>query len=129
MALKWRVFLVIAVGILISTLDGSILNIANPTIARDFNVEVDDVQWVVTAYLLTITSSLIFFGRCGDRRGSNRIYTWGFLVFTLGSLGCSQAVSLPMLIVTRMFQGLGASMMMATGIGIVSNAFPDGERG
>jgi EmrB/QacA subfamily drug resistance transporter len=127
--LKWRVFLVVAIGILISTLDGSILNIANPSIARDFNVEIDAVQWVVTAYLLVITSSLIFFGRLGDKRGSNRIYTWGFLIFTLGSLGCSQSFSLPMLIGTRMFQGLGASMMMATGIGIVSNTFPAGERG
>lgn len=127
--LKWRIFIVVAIGIFMSTLDGSILNIANPTIAQNFNVEIDDVKWVVTAYLLVITSTLIFFGRLGDQRGSNRIFTWGFLVFSLGSLGCSLSFTLPMLIGIRIFQGLGASMMMATGIGIVSNAFPDGERG
>ncbi len=127
--LKWRVFLVVAIGILISTLDSSILNIANPSIAREFGVDINDVQWVVNAYLLVVTSSLILFGRLGDRRGSNRIYTWGFLVFTLGSLGCSMAANLPWLISMRILQGLGASMMMATGIGIVSNIFPDNERG
>ena len=127
--LKWRVFLIIAVGILISTLDSSILNIANPSIAREFGVELQDIQWVVNAYLLVITATLIFFGRLGDIKGSNRIFTWGFLVFAVGSLGCSMATNLPMLIATRVFQGLGASMMMATGIGIVSNIFPDAERG
>lgn len=127
--LKWRVFLIVAIGILISTLDGSILNIANPTIARELNVQIDDVEWVVTAYLLVITSSLIFFGRLGDKKGSNRIYTWGFLLFTLGSLGCSLSRSLLLLVATRMFQGVGASMMMATGTGIVFNTFPAGERG
>lgn len=121
--------MIVAIGILISTLDGSILNIANPSIAREFNIHIEDVQWVVTAYLLVITSSLIFFGRLGDKIGSNKIYTWGFLLFTLGSLGCSLSRTLWLLIATRMFQGIGASMMMATGIGIVSNTFPSGERG
>lgn len=127
--LKWRVFIIVAIGILISTLDGSILNIANPSIARELNLQIEDVQWVVTAYLLVITSSLIFFGRLGDKRGSNKVYTWGFLLFTLGSLGCSLSRTLVILISARMFQGIGASMMMATGIGIVANIFPAGERG
>ena len=127
--LKWRVFLIIAVGILISTLDSSILNIANPSIAREFGVELQDIQWVVNAYLLVTTATLIFFGRLGDIRGSNRIFTWGFLVFALGSWGCSLSRSLMILVGMRILQGLGASMMMATGIGIVSNIFPDAERG
>jgi len=105
------------------------LNIANPSIARELNLQIEDVQWVTTAYLLVITSSLIFFGRLGDKKGSNKVYTWGFLLFTAGSLGCSLSRSLFMLIATRMFQGVGASMMMATGIGIVANTFPSGERG
>ncbi len=127
--LKWQVFAIVSIGILISTLDGSILNIANPSIARELNLQIEDVQWVVTAYLLVITSSLIFFGRLGDKKGSNKVYTWGFLLFTLGSLGCSLSRTLVMLIALRMFQGIGASMMMATGIGIVANIFPAGERG
>jgi len=126
---KWRVFAVIALGILISTIDGSIVNIANPSIAKDLQVGIESVQWVVLSYLLVITSSLIFFGRLGDRQGSSKIFSWGFILFTAGSLGCSLAPSLMILIGARMFQGLGASMMMATGIGIVANAFPTDERG
>ncbi len=127
--LKWQAFLVVSIGIFISTLDGSILNIANPSIAHDLHVDMEQVQWVITAYLLVITASLIFFGRLGDRIGSHKIYTYGFLVFSLGSLGCSLSRSLMVLIAARVLQGLGASMMMATGIGIVSNMFPTGERG
>ncbi|PKM78518.1 MAG: MFS transporter [Firmicutes bacterium HGW-Firmicutes-15] len=129
MDLKWQAFCIVSIGIFISTLDGSILNIANPSIAHDIQVNMEEVQWVVTAYLLVITSSLIFFGRLGDKVGSNKVYTYGFLVFTLGSLGCSLSRSLLILIAARIFQGLGASMMMATGIGIISNIFPSGERG
>ena len=112
-----------------STLDGSILSIANPSIAKDFNVSMEAVKWVVTSYMLMITASLIFFGRLGDKIGSNKIYTGGFLVFTVGSLCCSLSPSLPLLIASRVFQGIGASMLMATGIGIISNTFPSGERG
>ncbi len=126
---KWRVFLIVAIGILISTLDSSILNIANPSIAREFGVNMADIQWVANAYLLVITATLIFFGRLGDRRGSNHIYTWGFLIFALGSLACSLSRTLVVLIIMRVSQGIGASMMMATGIGIVSNIFPEDERG
>jgi EmrB/QacA subfamily drug resistance transporter len=127
--LKWQVFIIVSIGIFISTLDGSILNIANPSIAHDLQVNMEQIQWVVTAYLLVITSSLIFFGRMGDKSGSNKVYTYGFLIFALGSFACSISISLLFLIAARMFQGLGASMMMATGIGIVSNIFPSGERG
>lgn len=126
---KWRVFGIVAVGIFIATLDGSIVNIANPSIAEDFGISIDQVEWVVTTYLLAITATLIFLGRLGDKIGSHKIYTYGFLIFSLGSLACSLAGTLALLIFARLLQGLGASMMMATGIGIVSNTFPPEERG
>jgi len=126
---KWKVLIVICVGIFMSTLDGSILNIANPTIARSMSVSMQQVQWVVTAYMLVITATLLFFGKLGDQKGSSKIYTYGFLVFTIGSFLCSLASALQFLIAARIFQAIGASMMMATGIGIVSNAFPAKQRG
>lgn len=126
---KWQVLWVVSIGIFMSTLDGSILNIANPTIAHNLQVSMQQIQWVVTAYMLIITSTLIFWGRLGDQIGSTRIYRNGFLIFTIGSFLCSMATSLALLIIFRLIQGVGASMMMATGIGIVSNAFPDQERG
>ncbi|MGS0764369.1 MFS transporter [Syntrophomonas curvata] len=126
---KWQVLTVICIGIFMSTLDGSILNIANPTIANDMSVSMQEVQWVVTAYMLVITATLLFFGKLGDQKGSSQIYTYGFLIFTLGSLLCSLSSTLQLLVSARIFQGVGASMMMATGIGIVSNIFPAQERG
>lgn len=126
---KWQVLIVICIGIFMSTLDGSILNIANPTIANAMSVSMQEVQWVVTAYMLVITATLLFFGKLGDQKGSSKIYTYGFLIFTVGSVLCSLASNLQFLIGARIFQGLGASMMMATGIGIVSNTFPAQERG
>jgi len=112
-----------------STLDGSILNIANPTIADNFKVTIDSVQWIVTIYMLVITATLMFWGKLGDQIGSERLYSLGFLLFAIGSLSCSLSFTLILLIIARAFQALGASMMMATGIGIVFNSFPPGERG
>jgi EmrB/QacA subfamily drug resistance transporter len=126
---KWQAFIIISIGIFMSTLDGSILNIANPTIAKSFQISMQQVQWIVTAYMLIITASLIFLGRLGDQIGSDKIYAAGFIVFTLGSLLCSISPSLALLIGSRLIQGIGASMMMATGMGIISNTFPPQERG
>jgi len=126
---KWKAFIIVALGIFMSTLDGSILSIANPVIAESFEVSINSVQWVVTAYMLVITATLILFGRLGDKVGVQLIFTWGFLLFALGSLFCSLANTLFTLILARIFQGLGASMMMATGMGIISNTFPPEEKG
>ena len=126
---KWQALLIISIGIFMSTLDGSILNIANPSIAENLGVNMQQVQWIVTAYMLVVTASLIFFGRWGDKLGSDRIYSAGFLIFAAGSFLCSLSSSLILLIAFRIVQALGASMMMATGMGIISNTFPQEERG
>ncbi|MCR4399919.1 MAG: MFS transporter [Syntrophomonadaceae bacterium] len=126
---KWPVLAVVSIGIFMSTLDGSIVNIANPSIAARFGVSIAQVQWVTTAYIVVITSTLLLFGWVGDRIGSHRIYTWGFVIFSLGSWLCSTSTSLAWLATHRCFQGLGASMMMATGVGLITNAFPAEQRG
>jgi EmrB/QacA subfamily drug resistance transporter len=126
---KWKVFFVVAIGIFISTLDGSILNIANPTIASELGISIRAVQWVVTAYLLTVTSALLLFGRLGDRYGNHRVFTLGFLIFTVGSFLCSLAANLYALVAARIFQAIGGAMLMATGIALVAFAFPQSERG
>jgi len=126
---KWQILVVVCIGIFMSTLDGSIVNIANPSIAADFGVSMQRVQWLVTAYMLVITASLLFFGKLGDRVGGQKIYTYGFMVFTIGSLCCAISPNLGFLTAARIFQGTGSSMMMATGMGITSNSFPPEERG
>lgn len=126
---KWQVLMIVCVGIFMATLDGSILNIANPTIAKDFSVPMSSIQWVVTSYMLVITSTLIFFGKLGDKIGNYKVYANGFLIFTLGSFFCSISPTLYFLVTSRIIQAFGASMLMANGMGIVSNAFPANERG
>lgn len=128
-AAKWQVLGIICAGIFISTLDGSILNIANPLIAADFSVDMKEVQWVTTSYMLVITATLLFLGKLGDGIGSQKVYAYGFLIFTAGSLLCSLSPSLSCLVASRIFQAFGASMMMATGAGIISNSFPLSEKG
>ncbi|MEN6392044.1 MAG: MFS transporter [Syntrophomonas sp.] len=128
-ALKWQTLIIVCAGIFMATLDGSILNIANPTIAEFYGVSMQNVQWVVTSYMLVITSTLLLLGKLGDRVGNHHIYRWGFLVFALGSLLCAMAPGLYILVAARCFQAIGASMLMATGVGIVSNTFPFEERG
>ena len=129
LAPKWQSLIVISIGIFMSTLDGSILNIANPSIAESLKADMQQVQWVVTVYMLVVTASLIFFGRLGDRLGSEKVYSSGFLIFALGSFLCSLSPTLALLIACRVVQAIGASMMMATGMGIISNTFPAQERG
>jgi EmrB/QacA subfamily drug resistance transporter len=126
---KWWVMLAIAMGIFLGTIDGSIVNVALPTLVRDLATTFPVVQWVVLAYLLTLATLVLSIGRLGDIVGKKAIYASGFAVFTLGSVLCGVAPSVGWLICFRIFQGLGAAMIFALGFAIVTEAFPREERG
>ena len=125
----WLAFSVVAVGTVMATLDGNIVNVALPTLARELGAEVGPLQWVVNAYLLAITATLVLLGRLGDRLGQRALYTGGLVVFTAGSALCGLAPALGGLVAARVVQALGASAMMAIGPAIVTAAFPPGMRG
>lgn len=126
---RWQVFSLVAVGIFMATLDGSIVNIAIPTIMRELKVSVAAVQWVVMIYLLIVTSLLLSFGRLSDIHGRRRVYSLGLLVFAVGSLCCGLAANIFWLIAARLFQGLGAAMIMACTPALIVDTFPLEERG
>jgi EmrB/QacA subfamily drug resistance transporter len=126
---RWQVFFLVAVGIFMATLDGSIVNIAVPTIMQELGVSVAAVQWVVMIYLLTVTSLLLSFGRLSDIHGRRRIYSLGLLLFAAGSLCCGLAINIFWLIGARLFQGLGAAMIMACTPALIVDTFPPAERG
>ena len=90
---NWLIFLMVAIGIFMATLDGSIVNIALPAIMADFAVPLATIQWVVMIYLLTVTSLLLSFGRLSDIRGRRMVYSLGLCLFSLGSLFCAIAPS------------------------------------
>ena len=126
---KWYVMAAVAMGVFLATIDGSIVNVALPTLVRALGTEFAAVQWVVLAYLLTVTTLLLSMGRLGDMIGKKRVYATGLIVFTLGSVLCGLAPGIYWLIGFRVLQAIGAAMMMALGMAIVTEAFPPSERG
>lgn len=128
-ARRWLIFAVTAVGTFMATLDSSIVNVAMPSLAATMSASLELVQWVVTAYLLTITSLLLAFGRLGDMLGRRPVYSMGFLVFTAGSLLCGIIANIYFLIGARVIQAVGAAMLMANGPAIVTLTFPPEGRG
>lgn len=126
---KWLTFMVVATGVFMSTLDSSMVNIALPAIMQEFHSSLHHTQWVVMAYLLTITASLLFWGHLSDRLGRGAVYSAGLLIFGLGSLACTWSPTLSWLIFFRFVQALGAAMMMATGPAIIRDTFPKEQLG
>jgi EmrB/QacA subfamily drug resistance transporter len=126
---KWYVMAAVAMGVFLATIDGSIVNVALPTLVRELQTEFAVVQWVVLAYLLTVATLLLSMGRLGDMIGKKPIYSAGFIIFTLGSAVCGTAPTVYWLLGFRVLQAIGAAMMMALGTAIVTEAFPPPERG
>jgi EmrB/QacA subfamily drug resistance transporter len=126
---RWRVFPVLALGTIMATLDISVVNIALPTLSRDFGVPLTTIEWVVLAYVLTITGLLLALGRLADRYGRRRVYGIGLVLFTLASALCAAAQGPHALIAARTLQGLGAAMMTANSAALLVVSFPAAERG
>jgi len=129
MEYKWKAMAVVWIGIFMATLDGSIVNVALPTLTDFFKTDITTIEWVVMAYLVTITSLLLSLGRISDMIGRKIIFAGGLAIFTLGSGLCAFSTTEGQLIVFRIFQGIGAAMLMATGVAIITHTFPPRERG
>lgn len=126
---RWIILIVLNLFTFMSTLDGSIVNIALPTISKDLNLQVSQTEWVVTSYLMVICAAILFFGKLGDIIGKIKVFKWGTVLFLIGSLLCGLSGSLTTLIAARFIQAVGASMTMANSQGIVTEIFPPTERG
>lgn len=126
---RWLALLGVSMGVLMGTIDGSIVNIALPTLVRELNASFATVQWVVLSYLLVITALLPSAARLGDMLGKKRMYIVGLVGFTVGSLLCGLAPNGPWLIGFRAAQGLGAVLVNALGAAIITAIFPSHERG
>ena len=121
-------FIVFA-AIFMAVLDGNVVAIALPTITSTFNVDLVYSQWVVTAYLVAMTSLLLVFGRVSEATGKGRLFVLGFIVFTLGSLACGLSGTLPALILFRVIQATGAAMLFSISMAIIYQIYPKGEQG
>jgi DHA2 family multidrug resistance protein-like MFS transporter len=99
----------VSLGTFVSTIAGSIANIALPTISRAFGVTAAESVWIVNGTQLAMTASILFFAALGDARGAKRLYLTGTAVFTAASIGCMLAPSFGVLVAARVLQGFGAS--------------------
>ena len=119
------VLAICCMSLFIVGLDVTIVNVALPTIQSDFHAQVSDLQWILDAYTLVLASFLMLAGSTADRIGRRRIFRIGLTLFTLGSLMCSLAPSLSWLIVARIIQALGGSMLNPVALSIVTNTFTE----
>ena len=126
---KWLALAAVGSGTFMSTVDGSIVNIALSTIQNDFNASLGAVEWVVLTYLLGIVCLLPSMGRLGDMIGRKRVYTTGFILFAVSSALCGYAWSVEALIAFRLIQAVGAAMVQSMGAALLVQAFPSSERG
>ena len=126
---KWYVMAAIAMSLFLGTINGSIVNVALPTLVRDLDTDFPTTQWVILIFLLTQATLMPSIGRLGDMKGKKPIYIAGFIVFTLGSILCGLSPTIYWLIGFRVVQAVGAAMVLTLGFAIIVEAFPPSERG
>ncbi|MBP7868049.1 MAG: MFS transporter [Acidobacteria bacterium] len=122
---------VLAIGLapFLGNLDGSIVMIATPTLARTFHADTADVSLVVVAYLLVMAGFSLIFGKLGDRVGTDRVFMAGYAVLTLGSVLCGLAPGLGALVAFRVVQAVGGTMLCATYCALIASNLPENVRG
>lgn len=126
---RWVAMLAVAIAVAMSVLVGSIANVALPTIADDLGVTPSDSIWVVNAYQLAVTVTLLPFASLGDVYGHRRVYVWGLALYTAASLVCAIAPSLPVLVAARVVQGFGGAGIMSVNGALIRFIFPRAQLG
>jgi EmrB/QacA subfamily drug resistance transporter len=126
---KMLILLNVVLMTFMACLDGSVVNVALPKMAEKLSVSGEAVAWVVTAYLIAISATILIFGRLGDIKGKSKVFKFGIVLFTFGSLLCGISNSFIILIIARVIQAVGAAGTMATSQGIITQVFPKNERG
>src|ERR1700733_4887802 len=117
-----RIAVVVVLGMIMSTLDTTIVNVALDSLSRDLHTPLNNIQWVVSAYLLSLAAVIPLSGWAVRRHGAFRVYMLALMLFTLGSALCGLATSAGELIAFRALQGLGGGMLAPTGLTILVTA-------
>jgi EmrB/QacA subfamily drug resistance transporter len=113
----------------IAHIDGSVVNVALPAIARGLAASVATIQWVINAYTLCLSAFLLTGGAAGDHFGRRRVFIVGIAIFAIASLGCAFAPNASLLIGARAIQGIGAALLVPCSLAIIGASFPESERG
>ena len=127
-ARRWQALIVLAMSLLIVSVDNTILNVALPTIRTELDASSSELQWIVDSYLLVFAVLLLIAGTLGDRFGRKKALTVGLLIFGAGSVLAAISSSSTELIASRALMGVGAAAIMPTTLSILTNIFPEDER-
>ena len=122
-------FIAISIAITMAVLDSVIVNVALPTIGQELRISPAQAIWVVNAYQLAVTISLLPLASLGDILGYKRVYVWGLAIFTLASFACASAHTLMFLACARVVQGFGAAGIMSVNIALVRFIYPKAQLG
>lgn len=125
----WLVALVVGLGTLFSAMAGSAVGITLPELSRELSITVDEAGWVMLSYLIGATVFLLLAGRVGDLIGHRRVYLAGYFAFGVMSLAAGLAGNVWLLVAARVVQGVGGSLVMATGPALLTTSFPAARRG
>ncbi len=125
---KWTLLATI-LGSSIAFIDGSIVNIALAAIQNALHASINQLQWIVEAYSLTLAALLIIGGSLGDIYGRRLIFLIGLCIFTIASIACGLALTMTQLITARTIQGMGAALLVPGSLALISASFPEEERG
>jgi EmrB/QacA subfamily drug resistance transporter len=125
---KYLILLAVGSAMFLGTVDGSIVNVALPTLARELRAPFHLVQWTVLSFLMGVASLMLTMGRLGDMIGKKRVFMTGLVVFVTASALCGLAPGIYWLIAFRFLQSVGAAMTMSLGVAIVSETWPPSER-
>ena len=125
----WVVLAVVCTGVLMITVDTTIVNIAVPSIISGLQATLDQVLWAINAYLLVFAVVLVPAGRLGDLYGQRNMFALGLFCFTAASAACGFAQGPTQLIAARAVQGAGAGLLMPQALGLITNAAPEERRG
>jgi EmrB/QacA subfamily drug resistance transporter len=126
---KWLTLAAVAFGLFMIMLDNTVVNVALPSIQRDLQVGLSELEWIVTGYALTFAALMLTGGKLADLFGRRLIFVVGLGIFTLSSLACGLAESGDVLIGARIVQGVGAALMNPATLSIVAATFPPHQRG
>ena len=126
---KWWAYAAISVGLFLTVMDQSGVNIALPRIAEHFSVDIPTVQWIALGYVLATSAMLLPMGRISDIVGRKYVYMGGFVVFVAAAAVGGSADAFPLVVGSKIVQGIGSAGIQANGMAMVADIFPDRERG
>jgi MFS family permease len=123
-----KIVLLSCIGMFITVLNFGIMNVALPPLQTLFHTTTSIISWTISIYVLLLSCTILLFGKLSDRYGKIRIYGYGFVVFFIGSLFCALAPNVGLLIAARGLQGIGAAMIQANAVALITSMLPEHKR-